>query len=260
MKRNPREEPDFGAEKKTLSNLSEARTLRQQEPSVEADDGTDQPKAAKPNFLGADGPSSVGVPTDAAPTQTSKLPALDVGTHVEIERAADPLPSRENGDFSGTGELSERRLDFRSATNVAHMSRPGQPHAQIATVLEQLAIRHRDGEVTVQLFPEELGSVVLKFSGTEAGMVVSVVSERADTDELLRRNASQLLEDLARSGFADVDLSFGSADGEQPGWAFEREEKEGFVSQADPVAVLTSRERMIAPMAMSGSSGLDIRV
>ena len=72
------------------------------------------------------------------------------------------------------------------------------------------------GEVELTLNPEELGRIRLSMSGGEAGLQVTIQSDRAETAELLRRHIALLRDELAGLGYAQVDIGFGGRHGSQP--------------------------------------------
>lgn len=88
---------------------------------------------------------------------------------------------------------------------------PAPVSLQIAEVIRQTDQR----VVQIQLAPVELGRVRITLAASDAGMQVIIASERADTLDLLRRNASDLMLDLAKLGYKGVSLSF-SNDEQRP--------------------------------------------
>ncbi|NNF91121.1 MAG: flagellar hook-length control protein FliK [Boseongicola sp.] len=80
--------------------------------------------------------------------------------------------------------------------------------AQIAEVLRGLP----DGSVEVRLSPDELGRVKLTLVPGETGLVVQMMAERAETLDLLRRNADLLAADLRDAGYSGLEFAFGRED------------------------------------------------
>ncbi|MEQ8900936.1 MAG: flagellar hook-length control protein FliK [Roseovarius sp.] len=68
--------------------------------------------------------------------------------------------------------------------------------------------------IELTLNPEELGSVRLSLSQSDAGLSVSVLAERPETLDLLRRNIDLLARELLDIGYQSAEFSFGQ---EQPG-------------------------------------------
>lgn len=80
-----------------------------------------------------------------------------------------------------------------------------------------------DGSVELRLSPEELGRVKMTVSpAADGGVSVSVLVERPETLELLRRHSDLLLADLKAEGFANPNLDF-----RQEGQARDDSPKEG---------------------------------
>ena len=73
-----------------------------------------------------------------------------------------------------------------------------------------------DGARTeVTLDPVELGRVSLTFVTRDDGVSVSVVADRPETADLLRRNSEQLQRDLSEAGYEGVELDFDQQDSDQ---------------------------------------------
>ena len=62
----------------------------------------------------------------------------------------------------------------------------------------------------ITLRPEELGRVRLSVAVSETGVIVSILSERTKTLDLMRRNIDQLQWDFQTLGFGTADFSFQS--------------------------------------------------
>lgn len=72
------------------------------------------------------------------------------------------------------------------------------------------------GEVELTLNPEELGRIRMSMSSGEAGIQVTIQSDRAETAELLRRHIALLRDELAGLGYTQVDIGFGGHHASQP--------------------------------------------
>lgn len=70
--------------------------------------------------------------------------------------------------------------------------------------------------VELTLAPEELGRIRLTLNGGEGRMTVTVVADRADTLELLRRNIDMLAQDFRDLGYAQTQFSFGEGESKPP--------------------------------------------
>ena len=94
----------------------------------------------------------------------------------------------------------------------APLAQPGHSAEAAASVLRQLSevvMRLPDRPVELTLAPEELGRVRLTLATTEHGVSVSVLAERSETLELIRRNIDHLARDFRELGYSSIAFSFG---------------------------------------------------
>lgn len=71
-------------------------------------------------------------------------------------------------------------------------------------------MRHNpDKPVEIKLNPVELGRVRMVLTPSEAGVTVSILADRSDTLDLMRRNIDDLGRSLADMGYEDISFSFG---------------------------------------------------
>lgn len=110
------------------------------------------------------------------------------------------------------------------------------------------------GAVEITLSPEELGRVRMTLSAGEGGMVVSVLAERAETLELMRRNIDQLARDLQAMGYAGLSFAFGRDD--RPDRAAPAH---GAPPDELPPPAADSPPRSL-PARAPGAGGIDLRV
>jgi hypothetical protein len=68
-----------------------------------------------------------------------------------------------------------------------------------------------DRQVELRLDPPELGAVRFGIDSQATGLVVTIIAERPDTADLMRRHAEQFLADLRHAGFQGASLQFGSS-------------------------------------------------
>jgi len=130
-------------------------------------------------------------------------------------------------------------------------------NAQHATVSQQIAMqvslqvsKARAGEIELRLEPEELGKLRITFLPREMGMTLSIVAERPETLELLRRNSDQLLADLGGMDLGQTSLEFSG--GEQE-WASQDGSHPSDVSEG-------KRTSVIVTPAVQVPGRLDIRL
>ncbi len=79
------------------------------------------------------------------------------------------------------------------------------------------------GRTEILLDPQDLGRVRLSLEGDESSLVLTIQAERADTADLLRRNADLLLQEFQEAGYQNLTFTFSdqhhAADDRQPAGA-----------------------------------------
>lgn len=87
-------------------------------------------------------------------------------------------------------------------------------------VAKQMAAAMRAGgesSAELHLSPSELGRVRISLSSSEAGMVVTILAERPETLDLMRRHADQLAREFYEIGYEAAEFSFGQNMPDQAG-------------------------------------------
>lgn len=84
-------------------------------------------------------------------------------------------------------------------------------HPVVMSQVAEAARTLREGQMEITLVPEELGRVRLTMTPSEAGMAVTIMAERPETLELMRRNIELLARDLSSQGFENLSFSFGGS-------------------------------------------------
>ncbi len=151
---------------------------------------------------------------------------------------------------------------------VVHMPENGgvrgqsQPHGQmpervIQQVVFQIQANGPQSEVTafeVRLDPEELGKLRINIVPRDAGLAISIVAERQETLDLLRRHSSDLLEGLLSTDFEEATLDFSQGEAFQDVPVYENSgvQTDDEVEEQLPVMVL--------PPINVGNERLDIRL
>lgn len=79
----------------------------------------------------------------------------------------------------------------------------------VSRQLAEVSVRAMDRPFEIKLDPEELGRVRMVLSGTDTHVTVSIVAERIETTELMRRHLHLLAEDFREMGYDEVSFSFG---------------------------------------------------
>ncbi|WP_162300827.1 flagellar hook-length control protein FliK [Alkalilacustris brevis] len=127
---------------------------------------------------------------------------------------------------------------------------PGRAAAlQIAAAAGNL----HGGGLEITLSPEELGRVRLTMSGTEGALSITILAERGETLDLLRRNIELLAQELRDMGFSSLSFNFGQGHhGAADDTAPPDHEQGG--QPADPVRPAETRH------TLAHEAGLDLRL
>ncbi|WP_167626559.1 flagellar hook-length control protein FliK [Paracoccus luteus] len=88
-------------------------------------------------------------------------------------------------------------------------SPPVSLHRQVADAV----VRSTGGVVEITLAPVELGRLTVVIGADDNPARLSLLAERPETLELMRRHGDMLLRDLRESGMPDAQLSFQRSDG-----------------------------------------------
>ncbi|MEM6441565.1 MAG: flagellar hook-length control protein FliK [Pseudomonadota bacterium] len=151
-------------------------------------------------------------------------------------------------------DLPETRVETAS-TRAEAPPRSAAPETPPAVARVETALRRLEsGEIEIRLDPPELGRVRVSLAASEAGLVATVLAERPEAADLMRRHAEALARGLAEAGHEEVTLQFGS-DGRRDAPDRGRPDMPGQGDGFGPVA----------PKAPSGPvriavAGLDLRV
>ena len=194
-------------------------------------------------------------------------PAIDHKVNPEFSARDTPLlrPGDDTEDSLAAPLDAAQGARGHSAPAVSHgpASEPALAR-RIAGQIAELARRPASGPVELVLSPEELGRVRLVMTMDHGALNVSVVAERAETQDLMRRHIETLAQDLRAVGYRDVSFSFGSGDGAQSRSGFGAE-RPASAQPGDPV--LSTHEASIihspeaAPPGRTTPSGrVDIRL
>jgi flagellar hook-length control protein FliK len=155
------------------------------------------------------------------------------------------------GQISGASGASAQS----AAPTFASTSGAGLGHAAI----QQLAVairRSEGGEIEIALEPEELGKVRMTLTPHDTRIAVSVMVERLETLDLIRRHIDALTNDLRQQGYSQVAFDFAQGQNQQ-----------GHKSQADVPARVASADTAplpdagtITPRRPVRAGGLDLRL
>jgi len=133
-----------------------------------------------------------------------------------------------------------------------------QVAAQVAEVSRPLP----DGPLELTLKPEELGRLKLSFSGTEAGILVTVSAERPETLDLMRRNIEMLATEMKRLGQEAAQFEFSNSGYEQSseGGGSQGDPHRTIALEGDPAPAIPLSTNSREAALRLGQAGLDLRL
>ena len=153
-------------------------------------------------------PATAGAPQVPATPETPAAPAAPI----PASAAADPLTALTRPDSAPPAAPLFPAPPGQAPVHASSGLPPG-----LAAQLSGLLARPPDGLVEILLSPDELGRLRISLSPEGAGLHVAVHVERAETLDLLRRNADVLLAEIRAQGFAGASFSFSGWAGDQTG-------------------------------------------
>lgn len=177
--------------------------------------------------------------------QPPALAAQSEAHKVVLSGEADPLAAP-RFETAGATTPHQHTLPTR-------MDLPHHVARQIADALQHLPNR----PVEIVLSPEELGRVRLGVSTSEGNIMVSVLAERPETTELIRRHISALETAFQELGYSNINFSFtGDRSAESSGQGPQKESGQGSLASAQDISTdATQLHLRSAPL-----SGVDIRL
>lgn len=148
-------------------------------------------------------PQSPGTP--AAPA----IPNAAALISGQVFEATKPREARATGAGEALGfaplDLGSTRENHPVSPQTA---KPEMPKPAVLQLVEA-ARQTREGVLEIRLSPEELGRVKLAMSPGEAGLQVTILAERADTLDLIRRHVDLLAQELRNQGHENPTFHFG---------------------------------------------------
>ena len=152
-------------------------------------------------------------PTSTPRSSTSKV--FQMGAQI----ATLPAMTAEGQMLFQWGEtMGDARLSGELSTEVRISAGPSAksaiPHAAVPAQITRQIAEHIPAAigkpVQITLQPEELGRVRLSVAVSETGVILSILAERGETLDLMRRNIDQLQQDFQTLGFGTADFLFQS--------------------------------------------------
>ena len=143
----------------------------------------------------------------------------------------------------------------RSIRDVTSLPQEPRLARHVAAQLVEAARILPDRPVELTLNPDELGKVRMTLSANEGAISVSLLAERAETADLLRRHIETLSEEFRALGYSDISFSFG---GDGSHGDAERQRPSDTLS--DSVAIPGEDVAENAPMIVDLDGRVDIRL
>lgn len=207
---------------------------RQQNPANMAGNGTRAPMAELPHSYGPAPRMDAPITSAAAPLMAVTQPRQASGP-TQNPGAVALVPQSRTGEASigqpverGELDLVQRPDTVRfaagqllgEASALPRAGQPGQPtQADLSRhVAQQIVTALRTGgDMASELYlsPSELGRVRISLSSSDLGMVVSIIADRPETLDLMRRHADQLAQDFHDIGYHGAEFSFGQGASDQ---------------------------------------------
>lgn len=149
-------------------------------------------------------------------------------------------------DVAMTG-TTERSAPSGPTAPTPSVSRPETPQAVVRQIIESMA-RSSASTWEVQLQPEELGRVRMTMTATEAGMAVTVLADRPETLDLMRRHIDLLEKSLNELGYEETSFTF-SERGES-----DRDDADA-QSQSEPPTLVAEADEAARPVTHPDNTG-----
>lgn len=201
-------------------------------------------QSASPNPL----PNTTHAVPSFSPAIPAKMGTSDTGvTSIPSEQDAEllsPLLPRES-----TGLAQASLSPSRQPALARHVA------AQIAA-----AAMAENRSVELRLNPEELGRVRLLLSSGESTIAVTIMAERGETLDLMRRHISQLEGEFRDIGYDNVTFAFGSSQQEGAGQQNTQQGNGGGSHKPAPLTSEASQNKAGTPALPPVANGLDLRV
>jgi flagellar hook-length control protein FliK len=138
------------------------------------------------------------------PVITSATPSpVDAPGRLMVD-AAPPLFDPALAEMPIASPLSTPATAAPPPSSIAPVTLAAVPQVIVAAALNSTATG-----AELRLDPVELGALSFSIDLQATGLVVTILAERPETLDLMRRHAEQLLADLRQSGFAGASLNFG---------------------------------------------------
>lgn len=231
--------------------------------AVAIEDGGDKRRGSEPAFPAPEVASArpVQTPASKSPPQTA---AVSVAATIVQSRTA-VAKDKADSILMPVGELEiAAPFEQRGGTIQAGPTQLSQAVSRtetpflIARQMAEALQRMPERPVEIALSPKELGRVRMSISASEVGVMVSVIAERPETLDLMRRNIEQLSREFEMIGYSEIAFAF--AEGEaQEGFSQKDSEKTDITDSYVAVDTWEAGEEINTPAA-APVTGVDIRL
>ena len=194
-----------------------------------------------------------------------------IATVKPASASAQPDPNALRLTGSSGPELETRRLDPADTSGTPdpraaearavrlHSGTPADLARHVGRQMAEAFDRPGDRPVEVALDPVELGRVRLNLHSRDHTITVTVMADRPETLDLMRRNIGELAQQFREIGYDQINFAFGQSGheagtGAQPGSPdpdTRPDQERGTVAPAIP---------SLSPRAATARDGLDIRL
>lgn len=169
------------------------------------------------------GPAS-GLPPSSLPSVTSlpvwHLPLLVPQTVIPFAPQVQPLPALSpdtQAESHVFGSDMPLNVEIRPSTELSNLSRglqdifhrPDLSRLVSAQLVAAIQRGPTDKSLDLTLNPAELGRVRISLTPGDAGIVVTIVAERPETLDLMRRHVDTLAQDFLGLGYGRAEFNFG---------------------------------------------------
>ncbi|WP_375229529.1 flagellar hook-length control protein FliK [Roseobacter sp. S98] len=208
-------------------------------------------------------------PAIAANRLRSPATAIPTGTMPVMQNkdlSVSAIPKGEVFDLqpvAGTASEITTQSDPRSAAasslsqTLARAETPAMIARQMAEVLQKMP----DKPVELMLSPRELGKVRMSIAASENAITVTVLAERPETLDLMKRNIDQLAREFQSLGYESIDFAFSEGQ-QQTGSDSEQQSTQQDTLFVNHDAAGVDDENVIPPdqITMVTDTGVDIRL
>ena len=163
---------------------------------------------------------------------------------------------RDDPELQRLFTLSDRPATISSHTPVAAVPASGTGTVRHVAQQMAVAVADRPGQPTeISLNPQELGRVRMTMSAVDASITMTIIAERPETSDLLRRNIETLTQEFRDLGYNDINFAFGRDSASE-----HQDSSRDKASFGEPVNAGGISELQGVEQTPATKSGMDIRV